>query len=87
MTRDVSVQLELLVAASNPHLPTFMDQCFGPGNWVFCEDKNLYIGKNPSHKGPGIGFYAIRPNRRWFTGVRTDIESIKQWKSQPWDEA
>ena len=83
MTLYIASLLQSLPIAR--HLPTFMNECFGIGNWVFCEDKNLYIARRPEYKGPGIGFYAIRPNRTWFTGERKDIEDIRQWKTKPWE--
>lgn len=83
MTLYISSMLQSLSTVR--HLPTFLDECFGAGNWIFCEDKNLYIAKCPEYKGPGMAFYAIRPNRTWYTGVRKDIKRIREWKLKAWD--
>lgn len=80
---DISEQLQSLPPGS--HLASFMNRCFGVGNWIFCEEKNLYIGRSPDYKGPGIGFYAVRPNGRWFTGIRKDVDNLHEWNLKPWE--
>lgn len=51
-------------------LPGFMDRLFGIGQWTYDKTEDIYIAADPNYKGPGFGFFAVRPNGTWFKGVR-----------------
>lgn len=50
-------------------MDVFCDGIFGKGNWTHDVEENLWITKNPQHRGEGYGYIAVRPDKTWFTGV------------------
>lgn len=50
-------------------MDVFCDGIFGKGNWTHDSGQNLWIAKNPQHRGEGYGYIAVRPDKTWFTGV------------------
>jgi hypothetical protein len=50
-------------------MEVFLDRLFGPDQAVYDPHENLWIVRDPKHRGPGFGFIAVRPDNSFFTGV------------------
>ncbi|WP_147373850.1 hypothetical protein [Massilia cavernae] len=58
-----------------------MDKLFGKDNWLYDQDEQLYIARDPKHTGPGFGFIAARQSASFFTGARPDEASRQRcWR-------
>ena len=63
------LSLRAVNGAAQRDLPGFLDASFGAGNWFFDQGEKLYIARDPTYSGRGLGFFAIRPDGSWFKGV------------------
>ena len=63
------LNLPVVKGATRGNLPGFLDASFGAGNWFFDQGEKLYIARDPTYSGRGLGFFAIRPDGSWFKGV------------------
>jgi hypothetical protein len=47
----------------------FLADTFGAGNFQYDPTENVWVVPDSKHRGPGRGFYIVRPDGTWFGAV------------------
>lgn len=57
-------------------IESFLDRLFGPGNWQYDAQEQLWIVPDRQHTGPGREYFCVRANGDWFK-ARLDGERMQ----------